>query len=206
MSELLARMHRVRHANAWIFGTMLFSSFLSLIASFVLSVDAIELAKDPNADLSCNINSVISCGTVGSSWQSQVFGFPNAFLGLMAEPVVITIAVASLGGARFPRWFMLSAQVIYSIGLIFAYWLFYESYFHIGALCPWCLVVTLSTTLVFSTLTHVNIRDNNLFLRPRVHAALASGLRANIDLLIVVIWLLVLVFAVLLKYGEQLFG
>ena len=97
---------------------MLVSSLLGIVASLVLSIDAIELAKDPTADLSCNINSVISCGTVGSSWQASLLGFPNAFLGLIAEPVVITIAVAALGGVRFPRWFMNAALVVYALSLI----------------------------------------------------------------------------------------
>lgn len=206
MTTLLTTLHRIRHANAWIFGTMLVSSVLSLIASFVLSVDAVRLAADPTAELSCNINAVISCGTVAAAWQSHLLGFPNAFLGLIAEPVVITIAVACLGGVRFPRWFMFAAQVVYTVGLGFAYWLFHQSMFHIGALCPWCLLVTVSTTLVFATLTHVNIRDNNLFLPARLQTALAEGLRANLDLVIVVIWLLVLTLAVVVKYGNVLFG
>src|SRR5690349_14047742 len=104
---------------------MLLSSGLSLIASFVLSREAVTLAANPNATLSCDINAVISCGTVGTAWQSHVFGFPNAFLGLVAEPVVITLAVAGLAGVRFPRGFMFAAQVVYSLGLLFAYWLFY---------------------------------------------------------------------------------
>ncbi|RSM68052.1 vitamin K epoxide reductase [Actinoplanes sp. ATCC 53533] len=199
-------MQRVRHANAWIFGTMLFSSMLSLIASFVLAVDAVKLAADPTAELSCDINAVISCGTVAAAWQSQLLGFPNAFLGLIAEPVVITLAVACLGGVRFPRWFMFAAQVVYTIGLGFAYWLFYQSMFHIGALCPWCLLVTLSTTLVFATLTHVNIRDGNLFLPARLQETLAGAVRANLDLIVVVIWLLILTLAVVVKYGDLLFG
>ncbi|MEZ5128367.1 MAG: vitamin K epoxide reductase family protein [Micropruina glycogenica] len=53
-------------------------------------------------------------------WQASLFGFPTRFLGLVAEPVVITIAVASLGGVRFPRWFMLAAQVVYTLGVVFA--------------------------------------------------------------------------------------
>jgi uncharacterized membrane protein len=206
MPGVATRLNRVRHSNTWIFGTMLLSSCLSLVASFVLSVDALKLAEDPNADLSCNINAVISCGTVGSAWQSQLLGFPNAFLGLVAEPVVITIAVASLGGVRFPRWFMLSAQLVYTVGLGFAYWLFYQAMFSIGALCPWCLLVTLSTTLVFSTLTHVNIRDDNLYLPRRLQASLSSAIRVNLDLVVVAIWLLVIVLAVVLEYGEQLFA
>ena len=202
----MTRLRAVRHSNSWIFGTMLLSACLSLLASFVLSVDAVKIAADPAVSLSCNINAVISCGTVGGSWQASLFGFPNAFLGLIAEPVVITIAVASLGGVRFPRWFMLAAQVVYTLGLIFAYWLFHQAMFHIGALCPWCLLVTVSTTLVFASLTHVNIRDGNLFLPPRVQAPAARFIAADLDVMAVTIWLLVVVLAVVLKYGGALFG
>jgi uncharacterized membrane protein len=206
VTDLLTRARALRHANGWIFGTMLFSAALSLIASFVLSVDALRLAEDPAADLACNINAVLSCGTVGASWQAHLFGFPNAFLGLVAEPVVITIAVASLGGVRFPRWFMFAAQIVYTIGVLFAYWLFYEAMFTIGALCPWCLLVTVSTTLVFATLTHVNIRDGNLFLPPRLRAALKGAVEADLDAILVTIWLLVLTLAVVVRYGDALLG
>lgn len=149
-----------RHIGSYV--EMLISSLLSLFASLVLSVDAIILAKNPDAIFSCDINAKISCGTVGQSWQANLFGWPNAFLGLIAEPVVITLAVAALGGVRFPRWFMLLAQAVYTIGFAFALWLFYEAYFHIGALCPWCLLVTATTTLVWMSLTRVNILDGNL--------------------------------------------
>lgn len=144
------------------FVEMLLSSILGLVASLVLSVDAIRLAEDPLADLSCNISDTISCATVGLTWQANLLGFPNAFLGLITEPVVITIAVAALGGVRFPRWFMITAQVVYSIGLAFAYWLFYQAYFVIGAMCPWCLLITATTTLVFASMTRINILEGNL--------------------------------------------
>ncbi|MFT3862485.1 vitamin K epoxide reductase family protein [Micropruina sp.] len=197
---LLQRVRRVRQSNGWIFATMLFSALISLTASFVLSIDAVLLAADPGADLSCNINAVISCGTVANAWQASLFGFPNAFLGLVAEPVVITIAVASLGGVRFPRWFMLSAQIVYTLGVIFAYWLFFQAYFVIGALCPWCLLVTLSTTLVFTSLTHVNIRDGNLPLPQRASAVAKKLISHDLDVLLVVVWLLTVTAMVVVKY------
>lgn len=78
MTELLERWHRLRQTDSWIFATMLFSACLSLIASFVLSVDAVALAANPDTALSCNINATISCGTVATSWQASVFGFPNS--------------------------------------------------------------------------------------------------------------------------------
>lgn len=167
---------QARHRGALI--EMLVSSLLSLTASLVLSIEAVNLAKDPFAQFSCDISSKISCSTVGLSWQASLLGFPNAFLGLIAEPVVITLAVAALGGVRFPRWFMLTAQVIYTIGLAFAYWLFYEAYFTIGALCPWCLLVTVTTTLVFMSMTRINILDDNIRLgswQPRVKRWLGYG-------------------------------
>ena len=202
---VLSRLRGLRQSDRWIYTTMLVSALLSLTASFVLSVDAIILAADPRAALACNINAVISCGTVGASWQASLFGFPNAFLGLIAEPVVITIAVASLGGVRFPRWFMLSAQVVYTLGLVFAYWLFFQAYFVIGALCPWCLLITLSTTLVFTSLTHVNIRDGNLYL-PDVASRLARGfVRADLDALFVALLLLGIATMVVTKYATVLF-
>lgn len=201
-----SRLARFRHHGVTVWVTMLVASAASLVASFVLAVDAIKIAENPNVDLGCNINSVISCGTVANSWQSSVLGFPNAFLGLVTEPVVITLAVAGLAGVRFPRWFMLAAQVVYTIGLGFAYWLFHQAMFDIGALCPWCLLITVATTLVFFEMTYVNIRDDNLYLPRRAQAALTGFIRSNLDLMLLVVWLLVLVLAVVLKYGEALFA
>ena len=185
---------------------MLFWAALSLLASFVLSVDAIDLARNPNAKLTCNINAVISCGQVGLTWQASVFGFPNAFLGLITESVVITLAVASLGGVRFPRWFMFAAQVGYTFGLIFAYWLFGESLFVIHLLCPWCMVLYLSTTLVWWLLARFNVREGNLFLPPGPDRRARELVRSGNDVFIVVAWLVLLVALVLAKYGSAIFG
>ena len=134
--------------DRWIFTSMLIGAIASLIASFVLSVEAIELARNPNAILSCSINIVLNCATVGLHPSAHLFGFPNSFLGLIAEPIVITVAIAGLAGVKFPRRFMFVAQVCYTLGLIFALYLFYTSYFIIGALCPWCLLVMATTTFV----------------------------------------------------------
>ena len=185
-----------RHVGAYL--EMLLSSLLGLVASLVLSIDAIALAKDPSADLSCNITDTISCAKVGLTWQANLLGFPNAFLGLIAEPVVITLAVAALGGVRFPRWFMLAAQVVYSIGLAFAYWLFYQAYFEIGALCPWCLLITVTTTLVFASMTRVNILEGNLGAGTK--RVLERPLRMGADAAGVIVFVAVLAAMVIYKY------
>jgi len=59
---------------------------------------------------------------------------------------------------------------------------------------------------VFSTITHINIRDGNLFLPHRIQSPLSTAIRANLDLMVVVIWILVLTLAILVKYGDRLFA
>lgn len=186
--------------HRWAFAEMLVSSLLSLTASLVLSIDAVVLAANPAAELSCNISDKISCGTVGVTWQANLLGFPNAFLGLIAEPVVITLAVAALGGVRFPRWFMNLALGVYTIGLAFAYWLFVQAYFVIGALCPWCLLITAMTTTVFVSMMRVCILDNTLRLPAGLHARLTGLLRAWVDVWFTLVFFAVLIGAVIVKY------
>lgn len=194
-----------RHSNQWIFITMLLSALLSLWASFELSKDAVLLAANPNTVLNCDLSSVISCGAVGTSWQASILGFPNAFFGLMCEPVVITIAVAALAGVKFPRWFMFAAQAVYLVGVIFAYWLFYQSAFVIGALCPFCLIITVGTTLVFFTLLHYNVRENNLYLRPKAQEKAELLVRVGADGATAGIILLIIATIIFAKYGMSLF-
>lgn len=189
---------RTRHRGAFL--EMLISSLLGLTASLVLSIDAVVLAADPNAALSCNLTETISCAKVGVSWQANLLGFPNAFIGLIAEPVVITIAVAALGGVRFPRWFLNLALSIYAIGLGFAYWLFYQAYFIIGALCPWCLLTTVTTTTVFAALLRINLKENTLALPDPVNQKIQTLLRIGVDIWITILTLAILTGMILTRY------
>ena len=192
--------------NRWIFASMLAGSILSLIASFVLSVEALELAKNPDAVLACSISVVLNCATVAAHPTAALFGFPNAFLGLIAEPVVITVAIAGLSGIKFGRKFMFAAQIGYSLGFIFAYYLLYTSYFVIGALCPWCLLVTLTTTLVWFAITRFNIRENNLYLPRKLQKKLHAFIERDYDKLVMWGLIVFVVLAIVAKYGGELFA
>lgn len=186
--------------NLGAYAEMLVGSVLGLVASFVLSVDAIELARNPAATFSCDISAKVSCSTVGLSWQANLLGFPNAFIGLITEPVVITLAVAAIGGVRFPRWFMLTAQGVYLIGFVFAYWLFAQAYFVIGALCPWCLLITATTTFVFVSMTRINLLDNNFRLPPAAHQRVSEWLRLGADIWFTIVLLAVVAGMVIYRY------
>lgn len=192
--------------NRWIFISMLVGAIGSLIASFVLSVEAYELAKNPNAILSCSVNVILNCATVAKHPTSELFGFPNPFLGMIAEPIVITVAIAGLAGVKFPRLFMFAAQIGYTLGFIFAWVLFYISFTIIQALCPWCLLVTLTTTLVWFAITRYNIREDNLYLPKHVNARLKTWIKKDYDKLVMWTIIAAAVAAIVVKYGDGLFG
>jgi len=192
--------------NRWIFASMLIGAIISLTAAFVLSVDAIEIAKNPNAELSCSINVIVNCATVARHPSASLFGFPNSFLGLIAEPVVITVAIAGLAAVRFPRKFMFAAQICYTLGFIFAYYLLYTSMFIIQALCPWCLLVVLSTTFVFFSMTRYNIREGNLYLSSRASKKAKEFISKKYDELVLATVVVIVVAGIVLKYGSSLFA
>ena len=192
--------------NRWIFTSMLVGAVLSLLASFVLSVEAIEIAKNPNAELSCSVNIVLNCATVAAHPSATFMGFPNSFIGMMAEPVVIAVAIAGLAGVKFPRRFMFTAQIFYTAGLLFALGLLYVSMFIIQALCPWCLLVTLTTILVWFALTRYNIREDNLYLPKKLSKRAHAWLDKDYDKFVMAALIFVIVAGIFLKYGDGLFA
>ena len=185
---------------------LLIGAGVGLMASFVLSVEAVELAKNPNAVLPCSINAVLNCATVASHASASVFGFPSSFLGMMTFPVMVTIAVAGLMGTRFPRWFMLGAQVGVTLGAVFALWMFYMSYAVIQVLCPWCLTVDAAMLVLFLALTRLNILNDHLSTSKRVAQTLKTIVRKQYDVLFVVVIAIVALFAILIKYRDVLFA
>ena len=181
---------------------MITSGFIGLVTSFVLSIEAWQLATNSSARFGCDISSVLSCSAVAQTWQARILGFPNAFLGIFFEAVVLAISVAIFAGVKFPRWYMLGTNLLYTIALFFAFWLFGQSYFIIQVLCPWCLLITLTTTLVFGGITRINIRDGVIPAPEGLRRIFAQGLDWALWGLIV-FGVLAMVVA---KYGLKLLG
>lgn len=196
----------VERSNAWVFITMLVFGIIGLVVSFILSTEEIHLMQHPNAALPCSLNAALNCATVMKTWQASVFGFPNMLIGLMAYPIVITVAVVTLAGAKLPRWFWIAAHTCYGLGAIFAYWLFFNSLYIIQTLCPWCLVITFSTTILFSLMTHYNLRENTFQLNKKVNSVVQEYLRKDFGKLITAGWIVLMIALVVLKFGSGLFA
>lgn len=178
---------------------MLIGSGLGLLASFVLSIEALELAKNSHAVLSCDFSSALSCSAVANHWSAAILGFPNSFIGVMTLPVMVTIAVALLAGTKFPRWFMFAAQIGVSVGFIFALWMFYMSFVEIGVLCPWCLTLDVGMLLIFGGMTRYNILTGVI-----TGKKVKKFVQNDYDIVLLMIIITLAVVMILAKFGEQL--
>jgi len=114
---------------------------VGLLAALALTVDRIRLLEDPSYIPSCDLSPVLSCGSVMSSEQASLLGFPNPILGLVGFSVVVTLGVVLAAGVRLPAWMLTGLAVGSAAGAAFVHWLAFQSLYRIGALCPWCLVV-----------------------------------------------------------------
>jgi uncharacterized membrane protein len=206
MSNKVVEWFNKAKSDRVIFGIMLLAGLIALAASFVLTLEKFHLYEDPNAILSCSVNVVLNCGTVMQTWQSAVFGFPNMLIGLIAYSVVVTFALAGFVGIKFPRWWLIKANIGFLLGLIFAYWLFFQSLYDIQVLCPWCLIVTTMTTLIFSSLLHYNLKENTFKLSKKVNTRVQGFLSGGYHQMIVLAWIALMVVLVFLKFGEALFA
>ncbi|MDU2422316.1 MAG: vitamin K epoxide reductase family protein [Bifidobacterium scardovii] len=199
-----------RHGATWTYLVMLIVSAVALVVSFVLSAETLQLARHPNQILSCDVNSVLSCSDVAESWQAEIvkFGglsYPNAFFGIAAESVFVTIAVIGLARVRVPRWFAACTWFGGLAALAYSYWLTSQSLFVINALCPWCLALMFSTTIQFMALSHATVTVQGL--PPRASAkGLRTYYRLNYDLMADAVWILAIITLILVKDGPALFA
>ncbi|MFB4294141.1 vitamin K epoxide reductase family protein [Nonomuraea sp. ATR24] len=143
-------------------GLLLAGGLIGLLAAFVLAMEKIALLADPGYVPGCSLNPVLSCGSVMSTPQAAVFGFPNPLLGVAAFAVVAAVGAALLAGAAFRRWFWLGLQLGVTAGAVFVHWLIVQSLYEIGALCPYCMVVWSVTVPVFWYVSLHNLREGHL--------------------------------------------
>jgi uncharacterized membrane protein len=167
---------------------------LGLLAAFELSLEKILTLADPDHVPSCNVGVLVGCSVNLGSEQGSVFGFPNPFIGLMAWPVVITIGVALLAGARFPRWFWLGLNLGVAGALIFVGWLIAQSIYVLDVLCPWCMLTWAVTVPTFWVVTLDNLRAGRIPAPGRVRR-LAAGWYGWIPVITVVCYAIVIVLA-----------
>lgn len=156
--EIQARTYR---QSAWIF---VVAGIIGIAASIELIVQKIAVLKNPDFVPNCDINPVLSCGSVISTEQASLFGFPNPVLGVAGFTVVIMFGALLFSGVVLPKKLWLGLNFGALLGMFFVIWLVSQSLYVIGALCPWCMVVWSITIPIFWQVTTDNLASKRLSL------------------------------------------
>ena len=123
------------------------------VAAFLLTLERIRVAGNPDASLICDISPFLSCKSVMLSEQASLLGFPNPLIGLAAFAAPVFVGAASLAGATFRKWFWALYQLGITLGMIFVLWLFTQSVYDIGSLCIYCMVAWSAMIPLFWSVT-----------------------------------------------------
>lgn len=128
-------------------------------AAFQLTLDKFIAYEHPNTKLSCDFGFIVQCTANLNSPEGSAFGFPNPIIGLGGFAAVIAVGVSLLAGAAFARWYWIAFNVGIAGALAFVIFLIRQSIFHLGTLCPWCMVVWSATIPLFFAVTIRNLSE-----------------------------------------------
>lgn len=188
---------------------LIIGALIGLWASFVLTVDTIELIKNPAADLPCNINPFVSCSSVASTWQAEVFGFPNSLLGIAGFAMLFAAGVMLLWGGRAkkPLWLLVNLGTLAAI--IFVMWFFFQSVYNIGSLCVYCMVTWVVTWPLFLYTTIWNFKENHFSIEKPKHQKKIDAFFHFVSknhIQILVAWYLLISLAILFQFRDFFFA
>jgi uncharacterized membrane protein len=177
---------------------LLVGGIIGVLCAGILTIEKIEILKNPHANLICNLNPIVACGSVINTWQASAFGFPNVLIGLAGFGGVAVVGAGILAGAKYKRWYWLGLQAGLSFAVLFVTWLQYETIFRIHALCPFCMVVWAVTIPMFIYTTMYNLREKNLKVKKKYQPISAFVQRHHGDILIS--WYLVIFLVILVHF------
>jgi uncharacterized membrane protein len=146
---------RVPALSAW---WVLIAGVIGLLASMTLTVEKIEILLNPSYVPSCNINPIVSCGSVMVTPQASILGFPNPLLGIVGFTVVVVTGVLAVSKVSLPQWYWAGLAAGILVGVAFVHWLIFQSLYRIGALCPYCMVVWAVTITLLVVVSSIAFR------------------------------------------------
>lgn len=142
---------------------LLVTGVIGWVASVILLVERVRNLQSRSEALSCDISPFVSCGALFERWQASVLGFPNPILGVAGFVAPIAVAVGLMAGARFSAWYWR----LFSLGVLSAWlfvtWLYTQSVYAIGVLCPYCMLVWAVTIPMWWYLLAWGLKHGTLF-------------------------------------------
>ncbi|HSX00422.1 MAG TPA: vitamin K epoxide reductase family protein [Patescibacteria group bacterium] len=179
-----------------LYGIMTTGGVIGLAAAFTQSVEKITLLKQAGTALSCDLNSVFSCSTVLSAWQSSVFGFPNSLMCLILFTIFSTVALVGFSGGALTQGFRRTIQGL-SLGTLgFALWFLEQSIYSIGSLCILCIFCFIGLLIVNALWLRINARDLTA-----KNTLITRMIAADMDIVVWIVLAIIVALAMVLRFS-----
>lgn len=176
------------------------AGLVGFVASFLQMIEKIELLKNPNSILFCNINSVFSCSNILNVWQSSVFGFPNSLMCIVFFVIMLTAGDIGWAGGSINK---ISRNVLMGMALFFVafgFWYLWQSIFVVGALCIFCIACYAAVLTISGAWFRLNYRD---FSRSKNIKRFADKMVSNnMDILLWVLIAVVITIEAIIKFAK----
>lgn len=137
---------------------LLVAGLIGLAAAFELAIEKFRILENPLYVPPCTVSEVLDCGSVMRSSQSELFGFPNPFLGIAGFAALAATGLILFTGGRLSRPYWLTLEAGLTFAVVFVHWLMFQTLYRIGALCPYCMAVWAVTIPAFWYVTLWNLR------------------------------------------------
>lgn len=128
---------------------LVFLSLAGLVAAVWQAAERVHMLKNPGGPLACDLSPIVDCGTVLGHRLSALFGFPNAFIGIVFFSMLLALGLSALMGNELKkiRPLLLGLSTIL---LGFSLWFFGVSVYIIGKICIFCIVIWLTAVPLFA--------------------------------------------------------
>jgi uncharacterized membrane protein len=163
-----------------IYAIMTAGGATGVLAASLQTIEKINLLKNKDAVLACDLNSVFNCSNVLNAWQSRVFGFPNSVMCTVLFTIFFASALAGLSSGKLSKGYRLGIQALSLFTLGFALWFLWQSIYAIGSLCLLCIFCFAGLLLVNWGWLRLNASDLPIGRRGR--ELLAKGIATGADI------------------------
>lgn len=173
-----------------------FFAITGFIAAFTLTIDKIDMLKNPNQVLSCNVNVLLNCGVVMKSQYAEAFGIPLSLLGVAGYPSALLTGIVLIERRKVSPIFAWLTTIPPFLAFALSCWFMYVSAYLIGVFCPWCLLSAFSSTCLFFAMLLIHFQEKNFGLPKRLAEYLQRKVNGGWHIPVIALFFLIVIILV----------
>lgn len=124
-------------------------ALIGMVDSTYLVLQYLAALLHPGEPTPCTVNTFVSCTKTVQGSYAHYFVIPNPILGMLWYAGLTCYGLCGFLGAMYTRSARLAVLIVILAGLLFSYRLYAASVLELGGVCPFCLLSTTVSTILF---------------------------------------------------------